>query len=192
VAYVTASRSKVIAARFPGAASLRAMAQRRERAPRPERPHMPGYGLEGAKSRPGERIPWRRARERLVRSRCYWVVTARQDGRPHAVPVWGIWLDGELIFDSGRSSRKTRDLRANREMVVHLESGRDALILEGRAARLRERETLVRFARAYRRKYDYAFDPDDPPGIVFRFRPRVAFAFREELVETATRWRFRS
>lgn len=165
---------------------------RRDETPRPTRPHMPGYGLEHAKSKPGQRFPWREVRERLVRSRTYWVVTARRDGRPHAVPVWGIWIDGMLVFDSGRGSRKTRNMLANPEIVVHLESGSEAVVLEGRATRLRDRDLRVRFARAYRRKYDYPFDPDDPPGIVFRLRPRVAFAFREELVETATRWRFES
>lgn len=162
----------------------------REVMPRPSRPYMPGYGLEHAKSRPGERTPWTRFRERLVRSRSYWDVTVRPDGRPHAVPAWGIWLDGSFVFDSGRRSRKTRDLRANPAMVLHLESGRAAVILEGRAAPTTDRALRRRFAKAYTAKYRWPFDPDDPPGIIFVFSPRVGFSFREDLVESATRWRF--
>jgi hypothetical protein len=160
---------------------------RRERSPRAERPYMPGYGIP---ARAPKRTPWRAQRKRLVDARAYWIVTARRDGAPHAVPAWGIWLDGELIFDSGRRSRKTRDMLANPRVAVHLDGGADALILDGRVTRLRDRARLLRFARAYRRKYDWDFDPDDPPGIVFRFRPKTAIAFSEELVDSATRWRF--
>lgn len=148
---------------------------------------MPGYGIPAKAPR---RVPWRTQQRRLVEARSYWIVTARRDGTPHAVPAWGHWIDGELIFDSGRGSRKTRDLLANPRMAVHLDGGEDALILHGRATRLRDRALLLRFARAYKRKYDWDYDPDDPPGIVFRFRPRVAIAFSEELVRSATRWRF--
>jgi len=53
------------------------------------------------------------------------------DGLPHAVPVWGVWVDGALYFGTDRRSRKARNLATNQGAVVHLESGDDAVILEG-------------------------------------------------------------
>lgn len=148
---------------------------------------MPGYGL---RDRAPKRVPWSVQRRRLVTARSYWIVTADRRSVPHAVPAWGIWMDEELLFDSGTRSRKTRDLVANPEAVVHLDGGEDVLVLHGRVARLRDRARALRFARAYRRKYEWDYDADDPPGIIFRFRPRVAIAFDEGIVGTATRWRF--
>ena len=148
---------------------------------------MPGYGVRG---RASKRTAWSKQRARIVSARSYWIVTARRDGTPHAVPAWGVWMDGELIFDSGRESRKTRDLLVNPEAVIHLDGGEDALILHGRVTRLRDRSLARRFARAYERKYDWDYDAEDPPGLIFRFRPRVAIAFTEELIDSATRWRF--
>src|SRR3972149_4391760 len=103
--------------------------------PQPEasRPHMPGNGREGATGRPGERFPWSRAARLLESARNYWVCTTRPDGRPHAVPVWGIWLDGTFYFSTGRQSRKARNLAANPHVAVHLESGSEAVIVEGGA-----------------------------------------------------------
>ena len=37
-------------------------------------------------------LPWSHVEERMLGPRNYWVATVRPDGRPHAVPVWGVWL----------------------------------------------------------------------------------------------------
>ncbi|MEI6136703.1 MAG: pyridoxamine 5'-phosphate oxidase family protein [Chloroflexota bacterium] len=34
-----------------------------------------------------------RALARLRTAMNYWIATTRPDGRPHAAPVWGVWLD---------------------------------------------------------------------------------------------------
>src|SRR4051794_40830493 len=98
-------------------------------APLPERPGMPeGYGI----SRESDGLlPWSWAEERLEASHNYWIVTASPDGRPHAMPVWGVWTGGALYFATSRASRKGRNLAANPRLVVHLESGDEAVILEG-------------------------------------------------------------
>ncbi len=57
------------------------------------RPHMPGYGVVGAEEGSGL-LPWSWARSRLEHSRNYWVATTWPDGRPHVMPVWGVWQDG--------------------------------------------------------------------------------------------------
>ena len=30
----------------------------------------------------------------------YWVSTTRPDGRPHVMPVWGVWIE-EILFRDG-------------------------------------------------------------------------------------------
>jgi nitroimidazol reductase NimA-like FMN-containing flavoprotein (pyridoxamine 5'-phosphate oxidase superfamily) len=64
-------------------------------------------------------LPRSHVEERMSGTRDYWVATVR----PHAVPVWGVWLDGTFHFGGGRRTRKARNLAANPHLMVHLESG---------------------------------------------------------------------
>lgn len=61
---------------------------------------MPGYGILGPDQGSGL-LSWAWAQQRLSESRNYWVCTVRPDGRPHVMPVWGVWDAGELWFSSG-------------------------------------------------------------------------------------------
>jgi len=115
------------------------------------RPKMPAsYGVEQAAS--ADMVDWSAVGERLASARNYWVATTRPDRRPHAVPVWGIWLDEEFYFATDRASRKGRNLAANPALVVHLECGDDAVILEGGAEEVGDTSLLARFADAYEAK----------------------------------------
>jgi PPOX class probable F420-dependent enzyme len=149
-----------------------------------------GYGVPTDGSG-ADLLPWSWAVERLADARNYWVATTRPGGRPHAVPVWALWLDDALWFSTGRSSRKARNLAASPAVVVHLESGDDVVILEGEIDDVRDLEMRTRFAEAYAAKYDYRPDPSDDGSCVYRLRPRVAQTWRErDFPETATRWVF--
>src|SRR5439155_12821608 len=65
--------------------------------PVPERPGFEhGYGISGA---PPE-TSWSDAAARLESARNYWVATTRPDGRPHTMPVWGLWLDDAVVFST--------------------------------------------------------------------------------------------
>ncbi len=175
------------------------MPQEIDGTPKPDRPYMPGYGLDAATSRPGERVPWRLVSELLAGSRNYWVSTTRPDGRPHAVPVWGVWLDQVFYFSTGRGSRKARNLAHNPEIVVQVESGPAAVIIEGAAEDVTDVSDFRRFAEGCEAKYDWRPGPGEAwadwedffhTSAVYAARPRVAFSFSEDLAETATRWRF--
>jgi hypothetical protein len=150
--------------------------------PAADRPSIPGYGVpettEGI-------LPWSHATERLARAKNYWVGTANREGKPHAVPVWGAWLDGALYFGAG--PRSTRNLEANPRVTVHLESGDDVVILEGNVEPFADpgESLFARLADAMAAKYDYR--PDEPSGYVLR--PRVAYAW-SSFPADATRWRF--
>ena len=149
-----------------------------------------GYGVnldeEGMLS-----LDW--AREQLEKSRNYWVATTRPDGRPHASPVWGIWLDDSVMFGTSRVSRKGRNLADNPEVVVHVESGDDVVILEGRVEELTDRATLVRYADAYEAKYSFRPNVDTPgeSDVTYRLRPSVLLAWKEQdFLKTPVRWVF--
>jgi nitroimidazol reductase NimA-like FMN-containing flavoprotein (pyridoxamine 5'-phosphate oxidase superfamily) len=153
-----------------------------------DRPHAPGYGLEQYEHRP-DRYPWSRASASLAAARNYWVSTATADGRPHATPVWGLWLDGAFYFGAGRDSRKARNIAAQPRVIVHLESGDDVVIIEGDALEVRDESLRERLADAYDEKYEVRPPPE---GLLFEVRPERAFTWYEpEFPETATRWVFR-
>ena len=58
----------------------------------------PSYGI---KAVPGEKLPWEQVEGWLVGSRNYWICTTRPDGRPHAKPVWGAWIDDRALWSTG-------------------------------------------------------------------------------------------
>ena len=159
--------------------------------PAPERPGIvEGYGISSDEA---GLLPWSYVAERMETSRNYWIGTTRPDGRPHAAPVWGVWLEGAFYFGTDRRSRKARNLRANPEIVVHLESGDDCVILEGVAEEVGDPALRRRVGEVYAAKYgiDAVGDAGDAGPPVYALRPRVAFAWTESsFPETATRWRF--
>jgi hypothetical protein len=152
------------------------------------RPHFsPGYGLAAADQGAGL-LPWKWLTERMERARNYWIGSTRPDGRPHAAPVWGIWLDGTFYFSTDPRSRKGLNLQANPQVVVHLESGDEAVILEGVVEPLTDATQFVRFVEAYDQKYHVRPDAIEP-AVVYGLRPRTAYAWREQdFTDSATRW----
>ena len=149
----------------------------------PGRPYIPDYGipetLEGT-------LPWSHVTERMEKSRNYWVGTVGPDTRPHAVPVWGVWVEGTLYFGGGPDTRWSRNLAANPQVTVHLESGDDVVIIEGEVERITDsNHPLVNpLDDAYEAKYQMRH------GTPFWvLRPRVAFAW-SDFPKNATRWRF--
>src|SRR5262249_32264941 len=51
-------------------------------------------------------IPWSVVERDLCAARTIWLATARPDGRPHAVPVWFVWLAGAVYTISRRDLQK--------------------------------------------------------------------------------------
>jgi nitroimidazol reductase NimA-like FMN-containing flavoprotein (pyridoxamine 5'-phosphate oxidase superfamily) len=54
----------------------------------------------------------------LVEAQLYWIVTVRADGRPHAVPLVGVWADGAFAFCTGAEEQKMRNLDADPRVAV--------------------------------------------------------------------------
>jgi nitroimidazol reductase NimA-like FMN-containing flavoprotein (pyridoxamine 5'-phosphate oxidase superfamily) len=154
--------------------------------PKATRPQMPGYGMpRGTKGL----LSWTWAEQRLAKSHNYLLMTVRVDSTPHAMPVWGIWVDNRFFFSTGRESRKARNLTANPSCVVCTEKTAEVVIVEGAAAIVADASEIERLAPVYYKKYKpWKLDPDMGP--IFEVRPRVAFAMYEKRFKDATRFRF--
>jgi hypothetical protein len=148
---------------------------------------MPGYGLpKGSRGL----LTWDWAERRLRKSHNYWISTARPDGTPHTMIVWGLWFDRQFYFSTGAKSRKARNLAVTPRCVVCTEQANAAVIVEGSACRTREPSLLKRFAALYQKKYGW--DMSDSAEPVYAVSPRVAFGLYErKFTGSATRWKFR-
>ncbi len=133
----------------------------------------------------GRLLPWQDAVPKLERSRNYWISTTSPDGRPHAIPVWGVWHGDGVVFGGHERSRKVQNLARDSRVVVHLESGDDVVILEGIAERIQPDEEI---AALFEPKYAWQPDVADVGEEAwFRVRPRKAWAWYEsDYTKTAT------
>ena len=154
------------------------------------RPNIPeSYGLSAPSA--GELLPWDWATERLAASRNYWVATVRPDGRPHVMPVWGLWLDGAFYFGTDPGARKARNLQNDSRAVVHLESGDETVVLEGTMERMVGESDFGRINAAFLSKYEVDMDLGAPEVACFQLAPQVAFGWREtDFPTSATKWVF--
>src|ERR1051325_7993693 len=73
-------------------------------------------------------LPWSHVVERMAKAMHYWICTVDPKGRPHATPVDGLWIDDTLYFGGSRETLRHRNLCANAEVCVHLESAMDVVI----------------------------------------------------------------
>jgi general stress protein 26 len=86
----------------------------------------------------GSPTEWAYARGRLEGAMFYWLATVRPDGRPHVMPLLGVWVDGTLHFVAGATTRKARNLRRDSHCVITADSQGLHLVLEGEAATVRD------------------------------------------------------
>ena len=165
----------------------------KSRAPKASRPHMPGYGLpQGTKGL----LPWKWADDRLKKSHNYWITTVKPDGSPHSMVVWGLWLEGEFVFSTGRRSRKAKNLTKNHHCIVATEQAEQAVIVEGVADEVADVRKRREFLKIYEKKYKFdmsGFEKDilslkEP---VYAVRPVTVFGLDEKkFLNAATRWQF--
>lgn len=165
---------------------------------RPQASHLstPGYGF--PKSKKGL-LPWSWAEQRLKKSHNYWITTVKQDGSaqpaPHTMVVWGLWMDGRLLFSTGSQSRKARNLAQNTNCVICTELADEAVIVEG-VAEIADVAARRKFIPVYEKKYkwDLTSMKDDMLSMkepVFAVRPRVVFGlYEKKFLDAATRWKF--
>ncbi len=77
-------------------------------------------------------LTWDEIAECFSAARNWWVATAGTGG-PHAVPVWGVVVSGQLLFYSEENAVRSRNLALDPRLVLHLEDGDAPVILHARA-----------------------------------------------------------
>jgi nitroimidazol reductase NimA-like FMN-containing flavoprotein (pyridoxamine 5'-phosphate oxidase superfamily) len=157
--------------------------------PNSSRPFAPGYGLPKSDDKKGM-LPWTWVGKKMGTCHTFWLATVHDhDGRPHIMPVWGVWVDDAFFFSTARSSRKGRNLAANPLCTITNDDGREAVIVEASASELNDRAVLDRVVAAYKKKYK--MDPTSMKEPIFVARPKTVFAFVEKTFpKSATRWNF--
>jgi nitroimidazol reductase NimA-like FMN-containing flavoprotein (pyridoxamine 5'-phosphate oxidase superfamily) len=161
--------------------------------PVPDRPVMPGYGVLPAEQGSGL-IPWPEIERRLTVSHDYWVATVRPDGRPHVMPVWGVWFDGRLWFSSGLRSRKARNLAAEPRCTITTDQAQDPVVLDGLAEQVVDADGIAAFLAVMNGKYDAGMTAaflDPAVNGTFAVRPqRVIALSHDDFTGSPTRWTF--
>jgi len=156
--------------------------------PKADRPFAPGYAIVGAKEGKGL-LAWAWVARKMNRCRTFWLTTIHaSQGRPHVMPLWGVWLDDAFFFSTGRKSRKGQNLAANPACTITNDDGEEAVIVEGLAKEVKEAGALERVAAAYKKKYK--IDPRSIGEPIFIVRPKTVFGFIEKsFPKSATRWK---
>jgi general stress protein 26 len=153
--------------------------------------------------------PWSEIDQRLADASLYWLVTVRRDGRPHAVPLCGVWRDEAFFFCTGDAEQKMRNLEANGHVtVVAGPLGADGwavgkdIAVEGRAEVVVDDVELEALAAAWFAKYgaDWHFEVRDHRFFevtdggghggaqVFRVTPAKVLVFGDEHGQTTYRF----
>lgn len=139
---------------------------------------------------PGRLVPWAWARARLEQARHYWLATTRADGRPHVVPVDGLWHDDACLIGGDAATVHMRNLARDPRAVVHLEDAQSAVIVEGAAQQWTPSpDEAARLVEASRDKYGYAPPVSAYLAGVWCVRAHIVLAW-SALPEDATRFRF--
>jgi hypothetical protein len=143
---------------------------------RPQFP--PGYV-----DHPIAEVSWDYVARQLTEARNYWLCSVRPDGRPHCVPRWAVYIDGRIYYDGSPKTRHARNIAENPHVSLHLESGTEAIILEGKSgpAGVPPADLAQRLAQAYRAKYaDQGYAPKADQwdeGGLYVFTPRQCLAW---------------
>ena len=154
------------------------------------RPNMPNYGV--MPDEVSAMLTWDWVDQRMYEARNYWVCSVCGDGRPHSVPVWGAWLDGSLYFGTDKNSVKARNIARDDRVVVHLESGDETVIFEGRLVEAQvSEEQLKTISDRYVEKYELEPQLEASGDLILRLVPSRVMAWLErDYPATATYWLF--
>jgi nitroimidazol reductase NimA-like FMN-containing flavoprotein (pyridoxamine 5'-phosphate oxidase superfamily) len=143
-----------------------------------------GYGS------PKRTLDWPAVRNRLEQAQHYWLATTRPDGRPHVVPVDGLWVDGAWYFGGHSDTVHQRNVRNNPEVAIHLQDAIAAVIAEGIAEWTTPAAELAQqLSAASKHKYGYAPPPQAYLEGTWRLRPRRVVAWTS-VAEDPTRFTF--
>lgn len=98
---------------------------------------------------------------RLQHEQTCWLATVRPDGRAHLSPIWFVWTQGSFWMCCNGDTVKARNMRANPQVALSLESGSDPMVVEGEAV-LHARPYPPDVIAAFHAKFDWNISGDEP------------------------------
>lgn len=139
-------------------------------------------------------LAWADVRARLQEAPNYWLATPRPDGRPHVVPLDGLWLDDAWYFGGSPGTVHMRNASRAPSAVMHAGEGLSPIIVEGTIAEVTPTpDDAQRLADAQNTKYaGYGMNATAETylhGGVFALRAERILAWTD-LTENATRFVF--
>ena len=150
-------------------------------APKRDRPQLPkGY----IKTTPKGMLTWPAAKRILTTFPYLWIATTDDDGAPHMVQQWGVWVDDILYFEGSDKTRWARNLARDARLAFGVNVADKAVYGTAEVAIVRgvSHAVAVKIARQYAAKYGKGFKYRPKPeqyekGHVFRARPIKLIAF---------------
>jgi Pyridoxamine 5'-phosphate oxidase len=159
--------------------------------PQASRPHAPAaYGIPASMD---GMMSWSVVTHCLENSRTYWLASTRPDGRPHVVPIWGLWLEDTFYFGGSPSTRWAQNVATNPAVALHLEDGEQVIIVEGVVDEyLPDSDLTARLSAASVAKYATGSassgTTEGAQESILRLRPQIVLAWTN-FPQDATRWR---
>jgi nitroimidazol reductase NimA-like FMN-containing flavoprotein (pyridoxamine 5'-phosphate oxidase superfamily) len=117
-----------------------------------------------------------RAQARLQREHIIWLATVRPEGRPHLVPIWHVWYQGNLYISTGQNSVKMRNLCHQPWVAAALPDALDVVIVEGEARPAPELNDEL--APQFIQKFGWDFRKDREYGGLVRIEPSKILAWQ--------------
>ena len=148
----------------------------------------------GYVDKPVSLLAWDWVATRLTESKHYWLCSVRPNGCPHVVPRWCVYVDGKIYYDGSPETRHAINIQSNPNVSLHLESGWEAIILEGtaRPAEKPSPELGRKLAEAYQKYKEFGYTPGPNSwdgGGLFVFTPRQCIAW-SSFTENPTKFLF--
>ncbi len=165
------------------------------KAPKRDRPHLPkGY----IRTDPKGLLSWTAVEKQLRTAPYFWIATTNDDGRPHLIQTWAVWVDQRLWFEGSERTIWARNLARDPRASFGLQIGHNAGYGDGTGEIVREIPLPLarRIAAQYGAKYGPVFKyrpkaEQYAKGHAFRLRPEKLIAFDVKRFNTsATRFAF--
>ena len=133
-----------------------------------------------------------------------WLATINPDGSPHVNGVGAIWTDGSFWFETGRATRKGRNVARDPRCTLSLATFEFDLVVEGEASLVTDPATVAKLAAIWAEDWPCTVDESGwaltaefsapsagpPPWHVYRIDARRATALATTGQGGATRWDF--
>jgi len=146
---------------------------------------VPGYTASG----PIKLLSWKWAEAQLRKTRVYLLATTRQDGRPHVMPIWGVWFKGAMYLSTSPYSQKSKNIERRPNCVLCVDQNGKTVIVEGTASMV-SAGTCKTVIPIYKRKYKW--DMRSLGNTIYEVRPMLAFGMDDSIgPQCSTRWEFR-